>query len=429
MKVLVLGSGGREHALSWKIARSPLVEEVICAPGNAGIAGCARCVPLDLGDPEAVAGLATGEGVGLVVVGPEAPLVDGLGDRLRSEGFPVFGPSAAAAQLEGSKAFAKLFMARHGVPTARFQVFDHIEPLLGFLASVDEPVVVKADGLAAGKGVILCHDRDEAARAARQMMVDGAFGEAGNRVVVETLLRGEEVSYLALVSGESIVPLVSSQDHKALLDGDKGPNTGGMGAYCPAPRVDAELEQVILETVIHPTVRGMAEEDRPFAGLLYAGLMVTDEGPQVLEFNVRFGDPETQPLMALLDEDIVPALLATADGSLSSGSLRWKEGSSCCVVMAAGGYPGSYEKGHPIEGLEAFEGQEELVVFHAGTTRQAPDGPITTAGGRVLGVTAVGHDFPAARDAAYAAVGEIRWPGAQYRTDIGHRALARLDGE
>jgi phosphoribosylamine--glycine ligase len=389
MKVLVLGSGGREHALSWKITRSPQVEEVICAPGNAGIAGCARCVPLDLADQQAVAKLATDEGVGLVVVGPEAPLVDGLGDRLRSEGFPVFGPSAAAAQLEGSKAFAKLFMARHGVPTARFQVFDHIEPLLGFLASTDEPVVVKADGLAAGKGVILCHDREEAARAARQMMVDGAFGEAGNRVVVETLLRGEEVSYLALVSGQSIVPLVSSQDHKALL----------------------------------------AEEDRPFAGLLYAGLMVTDEGPQVLEFNVRFGDPETQPLMALLDEDIVPALLATADGSLSSGSLRWKEGSSCCVVMAAGGYPGSYEKGHPIEGLGAFEGQEELVVFHAGTARQSPDGPITTAGGRVLGVTAVDHDFPAARDAAYTAVGEIRWPGVQYRTDIGHRALARLGGE
>jgi len=355
--------------------------------------------------------------------------VDGLADRLRAEGFPVFGPSADAAQLEGSKAFAKLFMARHGVPTAPFQVFDHIEPLLGFLASVDEPVVVKADGLAAGKGVILCRDREEAAAAARQMMVDGAFGAAGDRVVVESLLVGEEVSYLALVSGEAIVPLVSSQDHKALLDGDQGPNTGGMGAYCPAPRVDEELEKLILETVIQPTVHGMAAEGRPFAGLLYAGLMITERGPQVLEFNVRFGDPETQPLMALMEEDIVPALRATADGTLSPGTLRWKSGSACCVVLAAGGYPGSYAKGVPIDGLDAVAGADDVVVFHAGTARPDPDGPVVTAGGRVLGVTAVGGDFPSARAAAYEAVGQIRWPDVQYRTDIGHRAMARLTGD
>ncbi len=426
MKVLVLGSGGREHALSWKIARSPRVDEVVCAPGNAGIASCARCVPLSLSDGNAVVDLATDEGVGLVVVGPEAPLVSGLADRLRDAGFPVFGPSAEAAMLEGSKAFAKLFMARHGIPTARFQVFDHLDPLLGFLASMDDPVVVKADGLAAGKGVILCRDREQAADAARQIMLDRAFGDAGERVVVEQLLEGEEVSYLALVSGEAIVPLVSSQDHKALLDGDEGPNTGGMGAYCPAPRVDAALERTILETVIRPTVRGMAEEGRPFSGLLYAGLMVTDEGPQVLEFNVRFGDPETQPLMALMGEDLVPLLLATADGSLGSRSMAWKPGSACCVVMASGGYPGSYEKGHPIQGLEALAGREDVVVFHAGTGFAEDGETVVTSGGRVLGVTGLGPDFAAAQRAAYGAVDAIRWPGVIHRTDIGYRALARL---
>ncbi len=429
MKVLVLGSGGREHALCWKIAQSPRVDEVICAPGNAGIASHARCVDASLGNAGEVIGLASREGVGLVLIGPEAPLVDGLGDRLREAGFPVFGPSAAAAMLEGSKAFAKLFMARHGVPTARFQIFDHLEPLLGFLASMDEPVVVKADGLAAGKGVILCRDRDEAAAAARRIMVDQAFGEAGQRVVVEQLLQGEEVSYLALVSGEAIVPLVSSQDHKALLDGDEGPNTGGMGAYCPAPLVDPELERTILETVIRPTVRGLAEEGKPFSGLLYAGLMVDAEGPQVLEFNVRFGDPETQPLMALMDEDIVPLLLATAEGKLSSRIMAWKPGYACCVVMASEGYPAAYDKGHPIEGLDSVGEGEDVVVFHAGTGWSADGRSIVTAGGRVLGVTGLGNDFPAARAAAYGAVDKIRWPGAQRRGDIGHRALARLEQE
>ena len=425
MKVLVLGDGGREHALSWKIAQSPMVDEVICAPGNAGIASCARCVPLALGDGDAVVDLATGEEVGLVVVGPEAPLVSGLADRLRDAGFPVFGPSAEAAMLEGSKAFSKLFMARHGIPTARFQVFDHLDPLLGFLASMDDPVVVKADGLAAGKGVILCRDRREATEAARQIMADRAFGDAGERVVVEQLLRGEEVSYLALVSGEAIVPLVSSQDHKALLDGDRGPNTGGMGAYCPAPLVDGPLERTILETVIRPTVRGMAEEGRPFTGLLYAGLMVTDEGPQVLEFNVRFGDPETQPLMALMGEDLVPLLLATADGTLSSRTLVWRPGSACCVVMASEGYPGAYDKGHPIGGLEGLEGRDDVVVFHAGTGWSDDGKTVVTAGGRVLGVTGLGPDFATAQETTYRAVDAISWPGAIHRRDIGYRALAR----
>ena len=426
MKVLVVGSGGREHALAWKIARSPSVEEVICAPGNAGIAGCARCVAVGAGDGDALLELAQSEAVGLVVIGPEDPLCDGLGDRLRGAGFPVFGPSAEAAMLEGSKAFAKLFMARHGVPTARFAVFDEMGPLLGHLAALDEPVVVKADGLAAGKGVILCRDRAEAAAAAKRIMVARDFGGAGARVVVEQLLRGEEVSYLALVSGETIVPLVTSQDHKALLDGDQGPNTGGMGAYCPAPLVDAALEQRIVDEVIVPTVQGMVQEGRPFSGLLYAGLMITADGPQVLEFNVRFGDPETQPLMALLGEDLLPLLLATADGSLESRTLSWRPGSACCVVMASQGYPGSYDRGHPIEGLEAFDGREDVAVFHAGTARPDPEGPVVTAGGRVLGVTALGADIGAARDAAYNAVAGIRWPGAYHRTDIGHRALTRL---
>ncbi len=424
MKVLVIGSGGREHALAWKIARSALVDEVLCAPGNAGIARVARCVPVPVSDRSAIRALVREEGIDLIVIGPEQPLVDGLADQLREDGKLVFGPSGAAAHLEGSKAFAKTFMARHGIPTARFAVFDSFEPLIGHLEGEEGAVVLKADGLAAGKGVILCPTRADAKAAATQIMRDQAFGTAGERVVVEDLLVGEEASYLALVDGERVVPLVSSQDHKALLEGDKGPNTGGMGAYTPAPVVDPEMEQRILDEIMRPTVRGMALEGRPFQGLLYAGLMITDEGPQVLEFNVRFGDPETQPLMVHLDEDLVPLLVASGSGSLEERPLRWREGTSCCVVLASSGYPGSYDKGLPIQGLDDLAEGDDLVVFHAGTATD-DDGATVTSGGRVLGVTAHGLDIEAARENVYDAVESIRWTGMIYRRDIGHRALRR----
>ncbi len=431
MKVLVIGSGGREHALAWKIARSPKVEEVICAPGNAGIATVARCVPTGAGDTEGISRLVADENIGLVVIGPEDPLVNGMADRLRSEGRLVFGPSAAAAHLEGSKAFAKSFMARHGIPTARFQVFEEYEPLHGYLQMLDHPVVLKADGLAAGKGVILCYTRQEAIEAADKIMSRRSFGDAGKRVVVEDLLTGEEASYLVLVDGENVVPLASSQDHKALLDGDQGPNTGGMGAYSPAPVVTEALEQRVLEEIIYPTVKGMAQEERPFSGLLYAGLMITEEGPSVLEFNVRFGDPETQPLMVRMDEDIVPLLEATAASNLEPRRLAWREGTTCCVVLAADGYPGSYRKGIPMPGLDDAEESDEMVVFHAGTTFGEADGvrQVVTSGGRVLGVTAHGKNIQQARQQAYDAVERIRWEGACYRTDIGYRALKREQGE
>ncbi len=431
MKVLVLGGGGREHALAWKIARSREVEQVFCAPGNAGIVRVARCVPLSPGDVVGVREFVKAEGIDLVVVGPENPLVDGLADALRSDGTLVFGPSSDAARLEGSKAFAKQFMARHGIPTARFQVFDAYDPLIGFLQSHDGPLVMKADGLAAGKGVMMCRNREEALNAATYIMKEGAFGEAGRRVVAEELLVGEEASYLALVHGEEVVPLASSQDHKRLLEGDRGPNTGGMGAYSPAPVVTPEVEERILREIIHPTVKGMVAEGRPFSGLLYAGLMIEEEEPRVLEFNVRFGDPECQPLLLRMDEDLVPLLRAAADGSLTSRELRWREGTTCCVVMASDGYPGAYDKGVPIRGLDDVQEGTELVVFHAGTAlADGESGPeVVTAGGRVLGVTTYGEDALDARNKAYDAMETIRWVGAVYRRDIGQRAVNRLKEE
>ena len=431
MKVLVVGGGGREHALAWKIARSPLVDEVLCAPGNAGIGRVARCVPVGGGDIDRLRDLARGESVDLVVVGPEAPLVAGLADRLREDGVAVFGPSAAAAMLEGSKAFAKQFMARHGVPTAGFQVFDAYEPLVGYLEATEGPIVLKADGLAAGKGVLMCRSRAEALNAAARIMKENAFGEAGTRVVAEDLLVGEEVSYLALVDGHKVIPLASSQDHKRLLEGDRGPNTGGMGAYSPAPVVTPVMEQRILDEVIHPTVRGMVAEGRSFNGLLYAGLMIVDGEPMVLEFNVRFGDPEAQPLMLRLDEDLVPLLVAAAVGEMEPRKLRWRRGTTCCVVMASFGYPGHYDKGIPIRGLDEVVEDDSMVVFHAGSAAiDTPEGrQVVTAGGRVLGLTAYGTDIEDARNRVYQAIDTIRWPGVVYRRDIGHRAVKRLKEE
>jgi phosphoribosylamine---glycine ligase len=428
MKVLVVGSGGREHALAWKIARSSLVNEVICAPGNAGIASVARCVQVGAGDIDGIRDLARTEAVDLVVVGPEAPLVEGMADRLREDGRLVFGPSAEAAALEGSKAFAKQFMARHGVPTAGFEVFDAYGPLVAHLEGREGPIVLKADGLAAGKGVLMCRSRLEALNGATHIMKEGAFGEAGRRVIAEDLLVGEEASYLVIVDGENVVPLASSQDHKRMLEGDKGPNTGGMGAYSPAPVLTHELEQRVLDEVIHPTVQGMVAEGRPFSGLLYAGLMIVDGDPFVLEFNVRFGDPECQPLLLRLREDLVPLLVASASGKLAPRKLAWRPGATCCVVMASDGYPGAYETGVPIRGLHKVEESSDLVVFHAGTALvPADDGPQpVTAGGRVLGITSYGEDIIEARNRVYKAMEPIRWPGAVYRRDIGYRAVARL---
>jgi phosphoribosylamine---glycine ligase len=423
MKVLVVGGGGREHALAWKIGSSPAVTEVICAPGNGGIAACARCFPVRAEDVDAQVALAVREQVDLVVVGPEAPLVAGIVDKLVAKGIPAFGPSAAAARLEGSKGFAKEFMQRHGVPTAKFTV--HTE-LGSALADIDKrssgPCVIKADGLAGGKGVIVCRSPFEARQAVREMVGDRVFGEAGSRVIVEDFLEGEEASVLAICDGTRFMTLIAAQDHKAAYEGDTGPNTGGMGAYAPAPVVTPELGREIEEHVIRRTVDGMAAEGTPFKGVLYAGLMIGKQGLRVLEYNVRFGDPECQPLMLMLKSDFATLLHDAATGSLTATPLEWHDGASLCVVLVAGGYPGPYDKGKPIAGLDAVSEGEELRVFHGGT-KTLPTGELVTAGGRVLGVTARGKDVPDAARAAYQAAGAISWAGMRMRRDIGHRAL------
>jgi len=422
MKVLVVGSGGREHALCWAIAASPLCDALYCAPGNAGIAREATCVDIAADNLDGLVEFAQGEAIDLAVVGPEAPLVAGLVDRLEDAGIKAFGPSAAAAELEGSKGFMKDLCARHGIPTAAYGRFDDAEAAKAFVRERGAPIVVKADGLAAGKGVVVAQRVDEALGAIDAMMADGQFGAAGAQVVVEECLVGEEVSLLALVDGEHFMPLASAQDHKAVGEGDTGPNTGGMGAYSPAPVLTPEIEQAAIDSVIAPTVRAMAAEGRPFRGVLYAGLMVTADGPKVLEFNVRFGDPECQPLMVRLMSDLLPALVAACDGVLDHFDLRWRDEAALCVVMAARGYPGSYEKGTEIEGLDAAEATG-AIVFHAGTRSEG--GRILAAGGRVLGVTATGATIAAAQQAAYAAVDRIHWPGGFCRRDIGWRAVGR----
>jgi phosphoribosylamine--glycine ligase len=421
MKVLVVGGGGREHALIWKVAQSPLVSEVIAAPGNGGIASHARCVAIGAEDVDGQVALAKKEQVGLVVIGPEAPLVDGLADRLAAEGILAFGPSAAAAQLEGSKAFAKEFMERHQVPTAAFSVHGDLDSAVQQVDRRAGPCVVKADGLAAGKGVIVCRSPYEARQAVREMLGEGRFGEAGARVVIEDLLEGEEVSVLALCDGDAIVPLIAAQDHKAAFEGDSGPNTGGMGAYAPAPVVDAELAGLIHEQVLRRTVEGMAADGMPFKGVLYAGLMIVDGRPQVLEFNVRFGDPECQPLMVMMKDDLVPLLVASAEGRLAGREMDWHDGAAICVVLAADGYPGTYKKGRPISGLAEAAEIENLVVFHAGTKLDGEQ--LVTSGGRVLGVTGRGADLQQAAGVAYTGAAAIGWEGMRFRRDIGHRAL------
>ena len=422
-KVLVVGAGGREHVLCRKLSRSAGVDAVFCAPGNAGTRLDAENVDIPVTDTAGLVEFAKANGVGLTVIGPEIPLVAGLADALRKEGLTAFGPSKAAAELEGSKAFSKALMKRAGIPTAEFQTFTRAEEAEAFITERSEqPLVVKADGLAAGKGVAVCSTKDGAVAAVRRMLVGREFGAAGGRVVVEERLEGEEVSLLALVDGTNILPLEPAQDHKAARDGDRGPNTGGMGAYSPARVVTPARMDEVIERVLIPTVHSMARRDRPFTGVLYAGLMFTPQGARVLEFNVRFGDPEAQPVLSRLKTDLFPVLLAAAEGRLAElDPLEWDERAAVCVVMASEGYPGEYETGKVIRGLAEASAMEAVEVFHAGTATNAA-GETVTAGGRVLGVTALDDTVTAAKLRAYRAVKAIRWDGAWCRTDISDRA-------
>jgi phosphoribosylamine--glycine ligase len=426
MKVLLVGGGGREAALAWAFHKSPLLTDLAAAPGNAGIAKHARRVPIAADDVPALVAHATAEAYDLVVIGPEAPLVSGLADRLRAAGIDTFGPSAAAAMIEGSKAFSKEFMARHRIPTARFRIFDAEAPAIRYLVSEDAvyPLVVKADGLAAGKGVVMAADPAIAVESARQMLSGSAFGAAGRKIVVEEALRGREASFFVLTDGSTSRELASCQDYKRAEDADRGPNTGGMGTYSPSAWLDDATIRSLRETVVVPTVLGLAAEGRPFRGVLFIGVMLTDDGPKVLEYNARFGDPETQSLVPRLNGDWLALLRACARGELSSVAARFRDDPAVCVVMAAGGYPGPYAKGAPIEGLDEAGGLSGVSIFHAGTEHDAA-GRVVTSGGRVLGVTATGGDLAAARDRAYEAVARIRWNGERHRTDIAADAIAK----
>jgi phosphoribosylamine--glycine ligase len=422
--VLLVGGGGREHALAWKLARSPGLGRMIAAPGNPGIAAHARCVPVKDTDVDGLVALAQRERPDLVVVGPEIPLARGLADRLREAGLAVFGGSAAAARLESSKAFAKDLMARHRIPTARFRTFRDAPAARRYCQELGAPLVVKADGLAAGKGVVVCRTLEEAEQAVTRALEERAFGDAGLTVVIEEFLEGEEASFFALADGTSVLPLVAAQDHKTVFDGDRGPNTGGMGAYSPAPVLDGGLQERVMADIVRPTIAAMAEAGTPYTGVLFVGLMITREGPKVVEFNCRFGDPECQAILPRLQDDLLALLLAAATGKGLPAALSWSRQSSVCVVMTSAGYPGRYETGRPITGLEAAAALPGVAVFHAGTA--LADGTLVTAGGRVLGVQALGVDVAAAVRTAYAAVERIRFEGAHYRRDIGHHALRRL---
>ncbi|MEJ2105957.1 MAG: phosphoribosylamine--glycine ligase [Acidiferrobacteraceae bacterium] len=427
-KILIVGGGGREHALAWKVARSATVEAVYVAPGNAGTArepGLEN-VPIAVDDIDALLAFAGKQGIDLTIVGPEAPLVLGIVDRFQAADLRCFGPTKAAAQLEGSKAFTKDFLARHNIPTAAYGSFSRVDEALAYIRQKGAPIVVKADGLAAGKGVILAQTTDEAEAAVRDMLAGNAFGEAGHRVVIEEFLRGEEASFIVIADDEHVLPMASSQDHKAAHDGDTGPNTGGMGAYSPAPVVTPEIHERIMDEVILPTVRGMAADGHPYTGFLYAGLMIGEDGSiKVLEFNCRFGDPETQPIMMRLRSDLVALIDAALDGRLDKVEADWDPRAAVGVVMAAEGYPGSYRKGDAIAGLTNAD-SEDCKVFHAGTALR--DDTVVTGGGRVLCVTALGETVTAAQARAYETVGAIRWDGAWCRSDIGYRAIARESG-
>lgn len=425
MKVLVVGGGGREHALAWKLAQSEKVEQVLVAPGNAGTALESKVsnVAVAAEDLDGLLALAQEQSVDLTVIGPEAPLVAGVVNRFNEAGLPCFGPTADAAQLEGSKAFCKDFLARHKIPTAAYQVFSEVAPAHQYVDELGAPIVVKADGLAAGKGVIVAQTVDQAKAAVTDMLEDNKFGDAGARVVIEEFLDGEEASFICMVDGDSILPLASSQDHKARDNGDTGPNTGGMGAYSPAPVVTQQMHERIMHTVIEPTVAGMKADGMPYKGFLYAGLMIGADGqPKVVEYNCRFGDPETQPIMMRMQSDLLDLCLAVLDGSLDQHDCQWRVEPTVGVVMAAGGYPESYAKGAVISGIEGAN-SESVKVFHAGTKEL--DGAVVTSGGRVLCVTAFGDNVTQAQTRAYEAVAKIDWDNVYYRTDIAHRAIAR----
>jgi phosphoribosylamine---glycine ligase len=423
VRVLLVGGGGREHALAWKMTQSPLLDHLIAAPGNPGLARHAECVPVKDTEIDDLVALAKRESVDLVVVGPELPLSLGLADRLRETGFAVFGPSRAAARLESSKAFSKDLMARYGIPTARFGTFQDAAAARRFCRDLGAPLVVKTDGLAAGKGAIVCSTLDDADRAIRLCLEERAFGAAGRTVVIEEFMEGEEASFFVVTDGAAALPFQAAQDHKTIFDGDRGPNTGGMGAYSPAPVLDAATERRVMEEIVMPTIAAMAKEGAPYAGVLYVGLMITRHGPRVVEFNCRFGDPECQAIVPRLEDDILPVFDAVARGRGLPASLGWRAESSVCVVLASHGYPGTPRPGDVIGGLEAAGGLPGVNVFHAGTARR--DGALVTSGGRVLGVQALGADIGTAIARAYEAVGRIRFDGMQWRSDIGRRALGR----
>jgi len=427
MNVMIIGGGGREHALAWKAAQSPKVDRVYVAPGNAGTAlePDMENVAIDATDIEALVNFARDNAIDLTIVGPEAPLVLGVVDAFEAAGLKCFGPSRKAAQLEGSKAFTKDFLAKYHIPTAEYSVFTDIDQATAYIREKGAPIVVKADGLAAGKGVILAQTEDEAIAAVEDMLAGNKFGEAGSRVVIEEFLTGEEASFIVMADGEHVIAMATSQDHKARDDGDTGPNTGGMGAYSPAPVVTPEIHARIMEEVIWPTLRGMAAEGAPYTGFLYAGLMIAPDGtPKVLEFNCRFGDPETQPIMMRMRSDLIELVEAALAGRLDQHETQWDPRAALGVVMAAGGYPDSYRKGDVIEGLEAVAQLPDVKVFHAGT-RLSEDGKVLTNGGRVLCVTALGDTVSEAQQRAYEAVERIRWADEYHRSDIGHRAIAR----
>lgn len=419
MNILVIGSGGREHALYWKLSESPQTEQIYAIPGNPGM-GASAAIALE--DHAAILRFVKEHEIGLVVVGPEVPLMNGLVDELEAAGIRAFGPRANAAEIEGSKSFAKNLMKKYGIPTARYEVFTAAELARAYIRQEGAPIVVKADGLAAGKGVIVAMTEQEALDAVNAIMEDHSFGDAGARVVIEEFMEGEEASLLAFTDGTTIRPMISAQDHKRAYDGDRGPNTGGMGTYAPAPVMTPEMTERAVEEILKPTIAAMAKEGRTYRGCLYLGLMVTADGPKVVEFNARFGDPETQVVLPLLDSDLVAIMCACADGTLADVPIRWKDGAAVCVVLASGGYPGHYDKGQEIHGLADAEAMGAL-VFHAGTAMKA--GKLVTNGGRVLGVVGRGADISSAVDAAYAAATKISFKDAYYRKDIAHRALER----
>lgn len=425
MKVLVIGSGGREHALVWKLSQSPKVTRLFAAPGNAGMARHCQTVNIKADDFASLLAFAEQERIDLTVVGPELPLTLGLVDLFQSRGLAAFGPTRAAAALEGSKAFAKALMAKHGIPTARFRTFDAPGAARSYARELGLPLVVKADGLAAGKGAMVCRSLSEADRAIALCLEEKVFGRAGESVVVEEFLMGAEASVFALTDGEFVLPFGAAQDHKTVFDDDRGPNTGGMGAYAPPPIVTEPVMQEVMERIIRPTVLAMAQEDRPYRGVIYAGLMLTAEGPKVLEFNCRFGDPELQPIMLRLVDDLLPLLHAVARGEELPKTVSWRSEAAVCVVLASGGYPGEYATGKAISGIEEAETVEGVTLFHAGTALR--DGRPVTAGGRVLGVTALGQDILTAINRAYEAVGRISFEGMHFRKDIGRKAIARLE--